>query len=525
MTETTVGSASTPPDVEYVETDVVVIGAGAAGIVAALSAAEEGAQVILLEKAETPGGAGLLGTQGLLALESRHQKAAGETTTVDDGVRALMEYTHYRSSERLARVILGGSASVIDWLEARGMEFAFGENKQLAHIGKMRLYHTYVNKPAGYSALLNRFAEKDGLLLTGTTATHLVVEPDGSVSGVEALGSDGTLLRVQADSVIIATGGYAANPGMLAESLEIPPEDLYFMGSPHSTGDGYNLARQAGGARRDFGNMMLHNALCVPTEGHLSTAEAARLVGLPVLWVDQSGSRFVREDVVYDFALWGYATYAAGGHYYAILDSATIETLRTAGSPLADPFSQTPDPEDLVAAVATSEAAGSPDEGSKTFDPMPGLVASLQEAVEHHMAWQADDAASLAGAIGADPEALAESIRRYNDAVDAGADKEFFLPSDLLRYAIRKPPFYAVKARSAILATSGGISVDERLRVLDVQRRVIPGLYVTGNDAGGLYAGSYPQLEGLACCFAFTSGLLAGRDAAARAAARTTARA
>lgn len=503
-------------DHETVDADVVVLGAGASGTAAALAAAERGARVVVLEKADRPGGAGLFGTEGLLAYQSRHQKAAGETATILDGLRRHMEYTHYRANGPLTQAIYQQSPEVIDWLEHYGLELRLTEPAQRLHGDDPRVYHRYVDKVAGYTALYNHLAEMGGWVLTGTRARRLRRGADGAARAVEAVGSDGTGLVVNARAVVVATGGYAGDRDLMSSNLEVPFEDLVNQGYRENTGDGLHLAHDAGAAAHRLGIHLLHAAMVVaPGTGHLATQEASRLINLPILWVNQAGVRFVDENVVYDLALWGNACLAAGGHYWAVLDDATVRRFVAEGTQLEDGFGA------LQETRGEDEPEGYmpdvPGLGAVVGQPQPGLEASLTEAVGAGVALRADSLDDLGRQLGADPGVLTETVDRYNAAVETGRDDLFGKSATSLVYPVATAPFYAVRGRSATLSTLGGVLVNERLEALDDHRRPIPGLYVVGNDASGIYGDSYPTIEGVALAFAFGSGRIAGHNAAARA--------
>lgn len=143
------------------------------------------------------------------------------------------------------------------------------------------------------------------------------------------------------------------------------------------------------------------------------------------------------------------------------------------------------------------------------------MVALADGAVEAGTAWKAASLAELAEQTGMDVADLEATVARYNTMVEAGKDTDYAKSSDSLLYTVGEGNYYAFDVRAVYLGTVGGVKVDEKLQVIDIDYNAIPGLYATGTNAGGYYEGAgYPPYEGLACGFAYTSGRIAGESAA-----------
>lgn len=482
--------------------DVVVVGAGASGTAAALAAVERGAKVVLLEKGENLGGAGRYFAEGLLAVESAQQKAAGVKLTVDQAYRDLMEYTHYLSNGDLTRTILETSGSTIDWLAGWGITTKLIPNTQISHDANPQTYHKYVDKHAGYTKAYAAFQAKGGQIFTQTAGQDLVRDAQGNVTGIVAVHPDGSKLTVHAKKVILATGGYAGSADELAKHMNVT--DYFTLAYANNVGDGIRMGLGIGANWQNIHTVAVHTTTIPSKDPKIWQGSAASLLGLPLMWVNREGKRFVGEDIVYDFALLGNVAVAQGGVFYTIVDQKTVQELTTAGSPLPGTMERTI----LVSIGVDSKLAT-----GKTA-PMKGLPASLDETIKAGYAWKADSLDALAQTIGVDPANLKAAVAQYNQAVATGKDSRFLKAAIDLKYPVVQGPFYAIKASPVVENSDGGLRVNSRLQVLNAQFKPVPNLFAVGTDTGGIVGDSYPTFEGLTLCYAINSGRLAGYAAA-----------
>ncbi|WP_367369505.1 FAD-dependent oxidoreductase [Pediococcus parvulus] len=480
------------------EADVVVVGAGAAGIAAGVTLADAGKQVIMLEKGDKFGGAGMFGAQGLFAVESSQQRAAGVQYSLKQAYQELVSYTHYRSNLNLTKAILKESASTIDWLDERGLKTELVNNTQEVHQQHPKVYHQYIDKFAAFDRLIHRFKDHGGQLLLKTAGTK-IIQKDGNIVGVQ-VHQDKHDFVIDCSAVVVADGGFIGNPDLIKEYLAINPDNLYSMGERKATGDGIKMLAELGADTRHMGVFENHAASVISPQNHKwHNGTIFSLTNLPFLWVDSAGNRFVDESVCYDFALWGNATYTAGGYYYIILDQQFVDYISAQSLDWTDSFERTF--KSLDHQVMTHKVG-----------PFPQIDADLEEAIQKEAGWRAESLQDLAQQLHVPELDFENTIKQYNEHVDKKEDPDFYKSSDYLRFSIRKGPFYALKARSTSLGTIGGIETNAKMEALKVNKQPIKGAYVAGNDASGMYDTSYPTLEGISCAFAWNSGRLAGKS-------------
>lgn len=485
---------------KQLKTDIVVVGAGASGIGAALSAAENNARVILLEKGNKFGGAGMFGAQGLFAAGSRLQKASHINYSPKDAYVEMVNYTHYRSNTRLTKAIIDKSADTIDWLAKKGLQTELVNNTQEVHQNHPRVYHQYIDKFNGFQRLMNHFASLGGQLLTDASINSIDYV-DGNIMHVTITHNDAKQ-QIDCSKVIFADGGFVGNHKMVDSYLTIDRDYLYSMGERKATGDGIQILAQLNADTSGLGVFENHAASVVSkTDPKWHNDTIFTLTNLPFLWLNRRGQRFVNEDIVYDFALWGNITYTNGGYYYFILDQPTIDYLKTHRLDWTDSFERT-------------FKTLSHQDMTHTVGPFPTIEKDLQDAINEGAAVKEQTLAQIANTLNFDYNTIQQTVLEYNQIINSGFDSDFNKSEEFLQFPVSQGPFYAVQAQSTTLGTIGGIAVDEALHVLDKNGQIIPNLYATGNNASGMYDTSYPTLEGISCAFAWNSGRIAGEDAA-----------
>ncbi len=442
------------------DTDVVVIGSGIAGLTAALEAQENGANVILVEKMGKTGGTTALSGGMILATNSFLQ------TEVEDTPEALADYWFERSEEAANYDMLlfaaQESANTIQWLADNGVEFS--ETVVPSGIApELRGITTTTRGPGFIDPLVEKFTENSGELLLNTEATEILVDENQVVIGIKAVGKTEDI-TINADAVVLATGGYDANPEMLAEYAPRAAEDHIIYSSAGNTGDGITMATAIGADTVFTGSLIGFKGL----DSTVPYYTPVGLLGLTRgLIVDQAGDRFFNESLDYSlvYDIWDKH---GGSEYYAIFDS-------------------------------TNENP------------------ALEEAVERGYAQKADTIEELATLVGANN--LNDTVSRYNELAQSGVDSDFEKANAFLA-ELTTAPYYAVTIKNATLGTFGGVKIDMESQVLNTEGTPIAGLYASGEVSNGEWFNQFYPASGTSISISATYGLVAGENAATYALAK-----
>lgn len=509
-----------PASVEELDYDIVVVGAGAAGTAAALAASEQSQHVLLLEKTASPMGAGTL-AGGLFAAESDLQKDAGKTVSKE---WLYDQYLHSSSgymNSLLVRTIIDESSETVNWLIENGCKLNLvdaGTGASYEHIGMPTTLHGYdEGGTVAITKLIESFKNNGGTVMFSTPATDLLKDANGKVVGVTARKADGTELKINAKAVVLATGGYGGNEEMLRKYLGAN----YTFGEISSNkGDGIQMAWKAGADELGIGSTQYFWQTFSPESfGNLIETLGDDWFGLtaftfyPHLRVNALGQRFSDETTVSNFAIHGAQIHMQPQQIeYLVLDSSVLDQIATEGYVSIEDhygiwegnrqfymeFNEPNDTDTLMKAERTPT------------DYRPLLDAALDTGV----VFKADSLEALAKKIDVDSNTFVNSVSQYNHAIETGHDELFF--SDVSRLIpVQSGPYYAIKFTARNLTTLGGVKINEKIQAVDENSMPIEGLYVAGADAGGMYGMSYVDFEGGTLGFAYTSGRLAGENAAA----------
>jgi fumarate reductase flavoprotein subunit len=435
------------PDIDY---DVVVVGAGGAGLAAAVSAADAGASVLLVEAADRVGGSTALSGGSFMAAGTAQQAAAGYP---DDSAAEFFDYyltfNRWDVDPGFVRMFTERAAPTLTWLESLGVEF---RPERLYRAGRERAPRSHRPTGAGRAiidALRSAVNNRSVDLALGNRVEDLLIEEQGRVSGVRARGDE-----VRAWSVVLTTGGFARNPQLLARYFPDATragEDVWSPAAPTCVGDGLRLGESAGAGTTGTN----HGELIT------STGFSRDLEAFPPGWlvyVSQAGRRFVDEcgpyTVVTPLAL------ARGDSYWAVLDDAACQ-------------SAAPDPNSPTGA------------GSWVTD-------RILEQVAAGRVRKASTIAELAAVTGIDEAGLTGTIARYNADCAAGFDSQFCKDLKAMK-PVSAPPFYAVRMRPLVVAGTGyGLRIDPHAHVLSGDTgAVIPGLYAAGEVCGNVLGPQY----------------------------------
>ena len=488
-----------------VDADVVVVGAGGAGMTAAITAAAEGKSVVILESQSMVGGNSVRATGGMNAAKTVYQdenefgesagvektlKTAAEKYADNETITALAKTvseqwaayqanpTGYFDSVELMELdtMIGGkgindpelvetlcanSADAIDWLDEHGITL---HNVSSFGGASVKRIHRPVNaegKTVSVGSymipLLQENCEKAGVkMMLDTTATEILTDANGAAVGVKATGASGETVTVNAKAVVLATGGFGANLDMV---VKYKPELKGFMttNAPGIQGQGIEMAQAIGAATVDMDQIQIHptveaNTAALITEG---------LRGDGAILINEEGQRFIDEVGTRDVV--SAAEIAQTGSYsWLVVDQAMADASSVIQGYIKKGYTVT---------GATYEELGK--------------------------------------AMGVDAAAFAETMEKWNGYVEAKNDPDFGRTS--FANPLNTAPYYAVKVTAGVHHTMGGLKINANTEVLNEKGEVIPGLFAAGEVTGGVHGAN--RLGGNAVADFTVFGRIAGAAA------------
>ena len=486
---------------EKYDTDIAIAGGGLSGLSAALTAVELGLKTVVLEKMHFLGGAGLF-PEGSLGIGTRFQKENGIKTTTADVFAKVMEFHHWRCNASVIRTLLNESGKTIDWLTDYGVEIK-GIRTMFPPEKSLHVWHIFKGSGARVVKIMSQNIEKKGgLILTKTPVKELIISDDGTVLGVVAENDKGETFAVSAKAVIIATGGFVSNKEMLKKyvpDVSTPGMAKLMYRGPAidgRTGDGINLALSVNAALSGM-ETLAGNSPYLDNEpairqfrgpDHMLQTRCA--LSQPFLWVNKHGDRFYNESLGSVFSDVYNAMTSNGGLMWSVFND-YMRKFMVENGPLT-PFN------DIVVP------------GQK----MTALDEGIQKGIESGFAFKADTIEALANKIHIEPPKLCETIEKVNHYADQKYDPDFSRkPEHLVKFDTQNGPYFALKGLRAFFLTLGGVKINTNMQAFNGNEEIIPGLYVTGQDMGGLYDSTYDLLaEGSASSFALSSGRIAVRS-------------
>lgn len=482
-------------DSKTLSCDICIVGGGCSGTMAALAAVEAGKSIVILDKAGRIGGKGFC-SSGISAAESQVAKDAGSTATADDLYKSLFEQSGGRANALLLKTIANASGETVDTLVAHG--FKVDPPKANAKWDEAYMCATGKGQEK-FDVLYNDYILKgDAEVLLETRATDLVLE-GGRVVGVNAQCQDGSTVHVDCKAAIVGTGGFGGNTALLDRFCHTT--NFYDRGlTTTCSGDGIVMCENAGAQLGP--EIMPHmqeygaNQVCNFTANLIKYITYAGF-----LQVNPQGKRFVDESfAISDPMGYGCAALRVHGYYYIILDQSIVDELIEKG--VGGYYN------DEIDSYFDTAVVG------RALVPLTTLETDLADAMEKGQAWKADSPEALAKAVGfADPQVFVQEYNRYNELCAKGVDEDFGkMPQMMNGYS---GTLYAVRMAIPIMGTLGGVKVNERLEALDVNESPIPGLYVSGQEGSGFYSYPYYATKCSTSTYAYTSGRLAGLNAAA----------
>lgn len=440
-----------------IDTDILVIGSGGAGMSAALSAKESGLDVTLIEKMVYLGGNTVRAKGGLNAAETKYQKQLGIVDSVQTFIDDTMKGGKNINDPELVAYLAKNSSDAIEWLDSMGISL-----KSVVSSGgasKPRMHGPEGGGDSGkyiVSGLEKQLEPKGIKIYTETKATEILMK-DGKVVGAIAETPNGKM-TINAKAVIIATGGFSANEELYTKYR---PELKGFIttGHPGGTGDGIFMAEKVGAALVDMKEIQTHPTV----EQTKSEVITDGLRGRGAILINQEGNRFCDEMSTRDVI--SAAVLAQTGKYaYVIFDNSIRKNMAAT--------------EGMISMGIVTEGA------------------SLDE---------------LAQKLNIPADTLKASMDKWNGYAKAKNDPDFNRTQGF-DYTLEEAPYYAIKIAPAVHHTMGGIKINTNAEVIGTNNSAITGLYAAGEVTGGIHGAN--RLGGNAIADIIIFGRQAGKNAA-----------
>lgn len=469
---------------ETIDTDVVVVGMGLAGATAAVSAVDEGVKVVAIEKAGAAGGSSKYSGGFITAVGTKQAQEEGVTITADD------YFASYNAQEDLSekkdetdrdamKAMIERSASDIEFLDNHNDPITgpdgFGSDFKVWHYPADRT-SAFDGEAAGADhivQLMEWLNKQDNFsIYYNTPATKILTDENGKVSGVECTRNDGSTLTVNAKSVVLATGGYAASKEMMERFCPDFPQEWvlpYTTSSMYNTGDGITMAEALNADIYEDGWWM-DLAIGVDVGGY-STYFPDTLNGLinyaNYFVTDGTGKRILNVNSLY-------------GPRSIVFAKAMEETGK-------------------IYSIFTKEGF---ENGIQFIED--------NNRVDNKNVYKADTLEELAEMTGMDANTFVEQVNRYNEMCEKGVDEDL---GQTTLIPIGEGPYYAVDIKTITMGTIGGLKTDDDKHVLDKEGNAIDGLYAAGELINGKYFNQV-YTSGCAQLLSLDSGIIAGRNAA-----------
>ena len=477
---------------ETVESNILIVGSGAAGLMAAYEAGKAGAENILViancPSIEANNGNMVSGTA---AVETPYTEAAGQDYSIEQLFDRMVNFAHWTVNARLLKTCVELLPGNIDIFDELGIELTLGADRYSIGFEEVHLFGTE-NKSAVFQKHLE---DAYGVQFRfSTEAKHALME-DGACVGVQAEDEDGKVIDFKAKATLLACGGYIDNPDMLKEVYG----DMTIVASSTEwqKGLGVKIAQEAGAFRESTHGLGMNDIFG-------STEELGFNLGNPLLGaafyggliVDEHGKRFMNEYMLANESM------AGGGEatlhvkqYYAIFGQRVIDALKEQGY-----YQIIDSPEFWVSGMLLYG------------QPLEDLDQSLQDAIDTGWVFKGDTIADVAAQAGLDE--LETTVEAYDDMAAAGVDTMFGKRAEMLIPVADGGPYYLFKYNPGAFNTFGGCRTDEFTRALRADFSPIECLYIAGVENGSLYSRPYYDVGGTCSGLAYSSGRLAGMQMA-----------
>ncbi len=467
------------------EYDVIVVGYGGAGATASIKAADEGASVLLLEKAPKgeEGGNTRFAMQAVISIDKEN---------IDKGTEYFknLRGKYKTPSDEMIKTYIEYASTNYEWLKYLGAEnifvFPFQEyNLPGGEVMDAMLIDGEIWTSALYRTLQEAVEDRKDLIEVWfeSPGLSLIQDPDTKIIHGVKVDNNGTLLNIRAkNGVVLCTGGFENNMQMIQDYLQLPY--AYSKAARYNTGDGIKMAMEVGanlwhmsniaGPDLNVLNPETNTAFAYAIQGEKAADLCSGFGRQNVIFVGADGTRFTDESILpnhghIDFhGMWKQMPLSLPA--YAIFD-----------------------------------------ESARLSQPVyPTWSEGNVEEIEKGLIVKADTIKELAEKIGLNPDNLQKQIREYNGYCSDKKDPIFGRAKDTLK-PIKKGPFYAMELVPSFTNTQGGPERNEKGKVLDIKGNIIPHLYSAG-ELGSMFSGIYQGSGNLGECLIF--GQIAGQNAA-----------
>ena len=439
--------------------DVLVVGDGIAGCTAAITAHEAGAKVLIVDKApaDVP--------HGNTAFSGGNLRRISEQYPAERFYDDMLRVSDNRADPEVARIIVENSAKVCDWLATLGVPWiTIARTAAFANRADGRGF--------GLAAALRRAVRTHSIPILNEVEALKLLQENGRIVGVRVREKSGEEQDIRAAAVVIATGGFSANPEMVKKYIGPGATNLVLRGFIFDTGDGLRMA-EAVGAKLDWmndfhGGLIHYGYRKYPQEGATKGMRSVKLYEACVL-INKDGRRFIDEgENTAD------KTYAKFGKIIALTQ-----------------------PDGIAYAVGDFKVTRS----NRRY-----LLGAQKEPAE------AETLEELAALIEVSVSAFVATIAEFNANVTDSKAPGLTPPKSNFAQRIDTAPFYAYKLTGGFTFTFGGLTTKRTGEVLDVHKQVIPGLYAVGEIVTGVFFGNYAAGSSLTRCAIF--GRIVGFEAA-----------
>ena len=448
--------------------DAIVLGAGPAGLITAITAHDAGAKVVVLEKCDRPNGNAIFALGSICGWGTRHQAEQGIKDTADAFYAMMMDISKQMGDKALNRLYTDKISEGIDWLE-KDIGVKFGKIRPMPYPRLGRTCRVLGEGITGGGRLVEKLLEackKRGIdILFQHKAIELLHDEHFAVTGVKVLTPDGQKSFLAKAGVCICTGGFSANPEMVDRYIGGWATRMVLRGSKSTTGENISLTMPL---YTKFVNMDQFHSGPILGKTHVNPADVLNS-GYGVQ-VNTSGQRYMDENNTYVIKARTTAQMTLDNYAWVIVDSdcSVLDKVIPKFDRLNNPYGK------------------------------------------------ADTIEELCKQVKLPVERVTAIVKAYNEAVEKGTLDQMNPPCTYKKpHPIKKAPFYAVPFQGGMTATFGGPLINAKAEIQNLDGESIPGLYAAGNSAGGIFFHNYAGGAQLGAALVY--GRIAGAELAKRA--------